>query len=123
MTFIVGETGNCKLIQGDSGVLPLTHLPTDQNYKIGVTFYDVNGDAVTDEIFEYNNKQDAVMFKIPSQITNLLTVSLLQQYAHYHYIVRAYDESDVMQVLYFKGKDDTDQNILIVYPRKVEGDL
>lgn len=122
MTFIVGDTGNVKLIQGDSGVLPLTHLPTDQNYKIGVRFYDSNGDAVTDEIFEYNNKQDAVMFKIPPSITDLLVVSLLQQYASYHYIVKAYDESDNAQVLYFRGKTDTDWNVATVYPKKVEGD-
>lgn len=122
MAFTIDNNGNITLVQGDSGELVVTGLPTDQNYKVYFAIQDENRKPVGSEIIVNSNKSDSVIFVLLGTLTDLLTVKKGEDTANYYYGVKLCSEEDNTEDTLLLGDTDIgDRNSITVYPKKVEG--
>jgi len=122
MAFTIDNNGNITLVQGDSGELVVTGLPTDQNYKVYFAIQDENRKPVGSEIIVNSNKSNSVIFVLLGTLTDLLTVKKGEDTATYYYGVKLCSEEDNTEDTLLLGDTDIgDRNSITVYPKKVEG--
>lgn len=122
MAFTIDNNGNITLVQGDSGELVVTGLPTDQNYKVYFAIQDENRKPIGSEIVVNSNKSDSVIFVLLGSLTDLLTVKKGEDTATYYYGVKLCSEEENTEDTLLLGDTDIgDRNSITVYPKKVEG--
>lgn len=122
MAFTIDNNGNITLVQGDSGELVVTGLPTDQNYKVYFAIQDENRKPIGNEIVVNSNKSDSVIFVLLGTLTDLLTVKKGEDTATYYYGVKLCSEEENTEDTLLLGDTDIgDRNSITVYPKKVEG--
>lgn len=122
MAFTIDNNGNITLVQGDSGELVVTGLPTDQNYKVYFAIQDENRKPIGSEIVVNSNKSDSVIFVLLGTLTDLLTVKKGEDTATYYYGVKLCSEEENTEDTLLLGDTEIgDRNSITVYPKKVEG--
>ena len=122
MAFTIDNNGNITLVQGDSGELVVSGLPTDQSYKVYFAIQDENRKPVGDEIVVNSNKASSVIFVLLGSLTDLLTVKKGEDTATYYYGVKLCSEDDSTEDTLLLGDSNIgDKNSITVYPKKVEG--
>lgn len=122
MAFTIDNNGNITLVQGDSGELVVTGLPTDQNYKVYFAIQDENRKPIGSEIVVNSNKSDSVIFVLLGTLTDLLTVKKGEDTAMYYYGIKLCSEEENTEDTLLLGDSNIgDRNPITVYPKKVEG--
>lgn len=122
MAFTIDENGNITLVQGDSGELAISGLPTDKNYTVYLAIQDENRNPIGSEISVNTNNQDSVVFVLTGALTDLLKVKKNEPVATYYYGVKlCATESNTEDTLLIAGGTLGDKNRITVYPKKVEG--
>ena len=123
--FIIDElTGDLELIQGDSGDIVISGLPTDKNYTIFFAFIKENKQLFGDEISLDCNKQDVVNIHIPASFTDNLTVDTENEdTGTYYYGLKLCTSDGIDEQTLLIGENATplDFNKVTVYPKRVEG--
>ena len=124
MAFIVDDFGNITLVQGDSGQLTVSGLPTDKSYNVYLAIQDSKRNVIGSEIVVSSNNLDSVIFVFAPELTNLLTVNLNEESAEYYYGIKVCDSSTNFEDTLLIGDSDIgDLNTITVYPKKVEGTI
>ena len=123
MAFYVDETtGNIILVQGDSGTLFVTDLPTDENYTLYFAFYDEKRNIIGSEMSVQSKNEDTVSISILSSVTDLLTVDKKEDVTEYYYGLKlCLEDTGYENTLIINDGDIGDLNTVTVYPKKVEG--
>lgn len=126
MAFITDDYGNITLVQGDSGKLTVSGIPTDKNYKVYLAIQNDKRQLVGFELKYDSNGQDTVVISFPPSLTNLLTVKRNEETAEYYYGIKICDETqgreeDFEDTLLIGNSELGDVNTITVYPKKVEG--
>ena len=123
MAFIVANNGDITLVQGDSGELTVSNIPTNRNYKIYFAIQDENRIPVGSEVMVESNYSDAVVIFITGGLTDLLTVPLGEETSTYYYGIKlCYTEDLLEDTLMLGSSSIASKNTITVYPRKVVGD-
>lgn len=122
MAFTIDENGNITLVQGDSGELAISGLPTDKNYTVYFAIQDENRNPIGGEISVNTNSQDSAVFVLTGALTDLLTVKKGDNTAQYFYGIKLCDaDENVEDTLLLGNSIIGDKNTITVYPKKVEG--
>lgn len=126
MAFITDDYGNITLIQGDSGKLTVSGIPTDKNYKVYLAIQNDKRQPVGFELNYDSGGQDTVVISFPPSLTNLLTVKRNEETSEYYYGIKICDETqgreeDFEDTLLIGNSELGDVNTITVYPKKVEG--
>lgn len=123
--FVDTETGDITLVQGDSGQLCIQGLNTDKNYTLYFAFKNQNRQRIGSEISVNTNRQDNVILEIPASLTDYLTVPKGAETAEYYYGIKVcFDYGNgrhYEDTVCIGNKDTGEDNIVTVYPKKVEG--
>lgn len=123
MAFFVDDNGNITLVQGDSGELVISNLPTNKNYTIYLAIQDEKRKPIGKEIFVPTNKQSSVRFVFLPELTDLLTVKQSEETAEYYYGVKlCHSDTNLEDTLLIGNSVIGGMNTITVYPKKVEGD-
>ena len=124
MGFITKEDGTIIARQGDGGKVFIDGVDTDKNYKIYFGVKDKKRNAIGREVYVYSNYSSEVVIVIPPSVTNSWVVPKNEEYIEYFYGIKVCDEETNMEdTLILDGCEFDTENILIVYPKKVEGTL
>ena len=120
--FITKEDGTILARQGDSGEVYIDGVETDKNYKVYFGVYDNKRKPVGREVYVYSNYSSEVVISVPSAVTNMWEVPKDEEFVEYYYGIKVCDEETSMEKTLVLANCEFDtENILIVYPRKVEG--
>lgn len=120
--FITKEDGTILARQGDNGEIYIDGVETDKNYKIYFGVYDNKRKPVGREVYVYSNYSSEVVISVPSAVTNMWEVPKDEEFIEYYYGIKVCDEETGMEKTLILANCEFDtENILIVYPRKVEG--
>lgn len=122
MGYTVQENGDIIITQGDSFELVLNGIPTTQNYKIYFAIQDAERNPIGQEIMVESNQESSVVIKVTGNYSNQLTVGDDVKSTNYYYGVKMCSETDNTEdTLLLGNKQMGEQNIIKVFPRKVEG--
>lgn len=122
MGYLVEENGDITITQGDSFELVLNGIPTTQNYKIYFAIQDAERNPIGQEIMVESNQESSVVIKVTGNYSNQLTVGDDVKSTNYYYGVKMCSETDNTEdTLLLGNKQMGEQNIIKVFPRKVEG--
>ena len=121
MAFVVDDYGNITLIQGDSGQLTVSGIPTDKNYNVYLAVQDTKRKPIGTEICVESNQYDSVVFTLSSELTDLFTVKANEDSADYYYGVKVCDSDGFEDTLLIGESQIGDVNTITVFPKKVEG--
>lgn len=120
--FITKEDGTILARQGDSGEIYIEGVDIDKNYKVYFGVYDSKRKPVGREVYVYSNFSSEVVISVPSAVTNMWEVPKDEEFIEYYYGIKVCDEDTGMEKTLVLANCEFDaENILIVYPRKVEG--
>lgn len=120
--FITKEDGTILARQGDSGEIYIDGVDIDKNYKVYFGVYDSKRKPVGREVYVYSNFSSEVVISVPSAVTNMWEVPKGEEFVEYYYGIKICDEETSMEKTLVLANCEFDtENILIVYPRKVEG--
>jgi hypothetical protein len=120
--FITKDDGTILARQGDSGEIYIDGVETDKNYKVYFGVYDNKRKPVGREVYVYSNYASEVVISVPSTVTNMWEVPKDEEFVEYYYGIKICDEETSMEKTLVLANCEFDtENILIVYPRKVEG--
>lgn len=122
MFLVDEETGDITLTQGDTGEYKVSGLPTDQAYTLYLAVQDTNRNPIGNEISESLNLRSTVNLKFTKTLTDLLTVKKNEDYAEYKFGLKLCDRAGNEDTLIIGNKQVGEDNIITVYPKKVEGD-
>ena len=122
MAFYINENGDISLIQGDSGKIIVDGIDTDSNYTVYFAVQDEKRTPVGSELFVNSNNSSTVTFELTGDFTDLLTVPKNKPYSIYRYGIKVCNSSNNIENTLIIGKNDIGyENVMIVYPKKVEG--
>ena len=122
MGYITKEDGTIIARQGDSGKIYIEGLDIDKNYKIFFGVYDKNRKPVGKEVPIYSYNASEVILEVPATVSDMWVVPKNEPYAEYYYGIKVCDEETHREdTLVLSGCEYDTENILIVYPKKVEG--
>ena len=122
MAFQVDEYGNITLIQGDTGILVISGIDKEKNYKVYFSVTDEKRNRIGNEISVSTNKQGSVLIYLTGDFTNLLTVNKKDEAAIYYYGIKLCDEeNNIEDTLIPSGCEIGEKSTITVFPKKVEG--
>lgn len=122
MAFTIDDNGNITCVQGDSGSLSVSGIPTDRNYTIFFAMQDENRNPIGTELSIETNKMATVMFFITGALTDLLKVKKGEETATYYYGIKLCNTEDNTEDTLLLGNGSIGSRTAItVYPKKVEG--
>ncbi len=122
MAFTVDNIGNITLVQGDSGELTVSNIPTDRNYTLYFAIQNENRQPVGQEIAVESNHSDSVSFFVSGDLTDLLNVPIDEETTTYYYGIKLCYANDLLQDTLLLGNSNMgSKNTITVYPRKVKG--
>ena len=124
MGFITKEDGTIIARQGDSGKVYIEGIDTDKNYKIFFGVRDENRKPIGDEVPVDSKGSSEVVINIPASVSNAWEVPKGEEYRELYYGIKVcHEDSGIEDTLILSGCEFETENILIVYPKKVEGTL
>jgi hypothetical protein len=124
MGFITKEDGTIIARQGDSGKVYIDGIDTNSNYTIWFGVRDENRKPIGDEVPVQSNYGSEVVIDIPATVSNSWEVPKGEDYRELYYGIKVCDETTGLEdTLVLAGCEFDTENILIVYPKKVEGTL
>lgn len=122
MAFTIDDYGNITLVQGDSGELTVSGLPTDRNYSVWFAIQDENRNPIGGEINIDTNNSESISLYITGGLTDLLTVPRDEETATYYYGIKLCSADDSLEDTLLLGNGSMgDKTTITVYPKKVEG--
>lgn len=122
MAYITQEDGTIIARQGDSGKVYIEGLDTDKNYIVYFGVYDEKRKIVGREVPVQSNRQAELILNIPAVVSNAWEVPKGEEYKDYYYGIKVCDEdSKTEETLVLAGCEFDTENVLRVYPKKVEG--
>ena len=122
MALVIDEKGTITLYQGDSGEISVSGLDNTKNYIVYFAIQDKKRNLIGKELQVSANKTGSVAFFLTPDYTDLLKVPSGKAYETYTYGVKACEaESNIEDTLFVAGGTYGDENLIIVYPRKVAG--
>lgn len=123
MSAIIDNNGNIELVQGDSLTLYVDDIPTDENYEVYFSVYDLNGNTIGDEIMVESNYQSTIILEIPSGLTdNLVVTTGIDGTEEYYYGIKiCLPSTGYEDTLCIGNSDIGDLNTITVHPKKAEG--
>ena len=122
MALSIDEKGTISLYQGDSGEIAVSGLDNTKNYMVYFAIQDKKRNLIGSELQVTANKTSSIIFFLTPDYTDLLTVPAGKTYEIYTYGIKACEvESSVEDTLFISDGNYGDQNMIIVYPRKVIG--
>ena len=122
MAFYINENGDISLVQGDSGKIFVEGIDTDKNYTVYFAIQDSKRNPVGNELFVSSNGSDRVTFELTGSFTDLLTVEKNKPYSIYYYGIKVCNSANNIENTLVIGSNDIGyNNVIIVYPKKVEG--
>lgn len=124
MALSIDSDGTITMYQGDTGEIIINGLNTDKNYKVYLCIRDENDNVMGDELVEISNLKDKVKFFLSSKFTDLLTVPKGETNKTYYYAVKLCELGTQNEdTLFIAGKGYGEKNLLIIYPKQVEGTI
>lgn len=121
---IIDDKGIITLYQGDSGVITVHGLDDSSSYKLYFAVQDKNRKPIGDEIQVSVSNSDTATFVLSPQFTDLLTVPAKKPYEIYYYGIKlCITSSSIEDTLFISNGIYGDLNKIVVYPRKVIGDI
>lgn len=127
MGFIFDDEGNFTTIQGDSGHIVITDIPTDKNYTIYLGIQNSKRETIGDELYLSSNNLDTVDFFLSGDYTDLWTVPKNKDYETYYYAIKicyvasSLSENSTEDTAVLDDGDISIYNTITVYPRRVKG--
>lgn len=122
MAFKVDKNGDITLIQGDSGSLVINGLNTSENYTVCLAVRDRKRNLIGQELYINSHNSSSVVFEFTPDFTNLFKVEAGEQFAIYNYAIKlCLPNINFEDTLLIGNKDIGMDNLIIVYPQKVEG--
>ena len=124
MFIIDEETGNIECIQGDSGQIVLSGLPTDRDdYVVYFAFIQQNKKPFGSEIAVDCNGASSVTIDVTPEFTDVLSVSSDDEVAEYYYGIKLCTADGKKEETLLIGNNSNPSvfNTVTVYPKRVEG--
>lgn len=122
MAFVIEENGDITLHQGDSGLYPITGLPTNENYLCCFEVRNAKRKTMGEQITKYSNYSTYIEFDIPVTLTDLLTVKKDEEYTDYYFTIKICKTNPVREdTLFLNDRYFGDDNVMRVYPKGAEG--
>jgi len=121
MTINVDNNGTIYIHQGDSGQLIIDGLSTDKDYRVYFAVKDKNRKPVGSELVVNSNYKTSVTFILSGEFTDLFVVPADENYAIYYYAMKICCDGEE-NTLAVDGSEFGKMNLIIVYPKMVEGD-
>ena len=122
MAFKIDEKGNITMIQGDSGIIKVNGLDTNQNYLVYLAIQDKDRNPVGQELCINSNNLSTVVFELTGDYTDLLKVPKNKPYEIYYYGIKVCVREDNFEDTLILGEGSIGSiNSIVVYPKKVEG--
>ncbi len=122
MAIAIDEKGTITLYQGDSGEIAVSGLDNTKNYMVYFAIQDKKRNLIGSELQVAANKTSSIVFFLTPDYTDLLEVPKGKSYEIYTYGIKACEtENNVEDTLFVYDSNYGDQNMIIVYPRKVAG--
>lgn len=122
---IIQENGILKLYQGDTGLLKISGIPADKNYRVFFQVQTKDRTLIEPQMFVESNFEDSVILQITADLTDQLTVSANKRYEVYTYGIKlCYSDEqieDIENTVFIKGQSFGSESRIYVYPKKVEG--
>ena len=116
---MISNIGLIKIYQGDTIELIIEGLDPSKNYKLYFGVQNKRRVTVIPEIFIQTENQETATMTIPSISTDKLYVPLNRDYEDYYYGFKVcYDSEETTLNI---DNSQYVENILRVYPKKVEG--
>ena len=121
---VTDKDGTIYMYRGDSGELVFKGLDESKSCTVCLAIQDKNRNLVGQELNLNVAKSDTVTFILTPDFTDLLVVPKNKQYAIYYYGVKVCDaNSQKEDTLFVDNNTYGDLNRIVVYPRKVAGDV
>jgi len=121
---IIDDDGTITLYQGDSGEVNVYGLDNTKTLTVYFAIQDENRNIIGTEQQVTSVNSDMVTFVLDSNYTNLLTVPKNKLYEIYYYGIKVCESNSTRKDTLFIGSADYGElNRIIVYPRKVKGDI
>ncbi len=122
MSLVIDDKGTISLYQGDSGDIVISGLDINRNYTVYFAVQDKKRNLIGNELQVTSNKADSVIFFLTPDFTDLLKVPSGKAYEIYTYGIKVCEEdADTEDTLFVADGNYGDENVIIVYPRKVIG--
>lgn len=122
MAYIVKETGEITLVQGDSIDIVVNGLPTDQNYKLYFAAQDGERNPVGSEIVIDTFRNSSATIRLLGDYTNNFIVDEDRKSQVYYYGLKlCTEDGNVEDTLLLGNSSIGGLNTITVYPKKVEG--
>lgn len=122
MTITMDENGTLSLYCGDSGEVIVSGLDTTQDYVVYFAIQDKKRNLIGNELSAMANRNENVSFFLTPDYTDLLKVPSGKPYEIYTYGIKVCNDSqNTEDTLFVAGNTYGDENLVIVYPRKVIG--
>lgn len=86
------------------------------------SFYDTNRRILGQELPVNSNKSDFIEINVSSALTDLLKVDPAEEYAEYYYGIKiCVRDTGYEETLIIGDKEIGELNVVMVYPKQVEG--
>ena len=122
MTITMDENGTLSLYSGDSGEVIVSGLDTSLNYTVYFAIQDKKRNLIGEELSTSANQSENVSFFLTSDYTDLLTVPVGKPYEIYTYGIKICNSANNKEdTLFVAGSSYGDENLVVVYPKKVNG--
>ena len=120
MALYIDENGTISLVQGDSGEIIVSGLDDKVSSNVYFAIQTLKRVPVASELMVQSNYSDTVTFVLTSAFTDLLTVPKNKEFETYQYGIKVCTSNSEDTVL-IANNDYGMVNLLIVYPKIVEG--
>lgn len=120
MALSIDENGTIYIHRGDSGVIYIEGLSTDDDYQVYFAIKNKKRETIGRELMVNSNYKSGVKFILTSAFTDLLTVPDNEYYEVYHYGIKICSDN-TEDTLFVVNTGWGEFNNIIVYPKIVEG--
>ena len=122
MSLVIENDGTISMYQGDTGYVDVNGLNPEKNYNVWFAVRDKKRNLVGQELMVTSNFETSVSFFLDADFTDLLTVGNNKQFETYFYGIKVNEvDTDEEDTLFVGNKDYGELNLMIVYPKQVEG--
>ena len=121
---IADKDGTIYLYQGDSGELVFKGLDCSKPYKVCLAIHNKDGILVGEELTVNTNNSDVAVFVLTADFTDLLRVPKKRPFEVYYYGIKTcVMDTGEEDTLFIANNTYGDMNRIVVYPRKVSGNI
>lgn len=122
MSLKIDDDGTITIYQGDTGHIIVNGLDANKNFNVYFAIQDKKRNLIGDEIVLTSNGSESVDIYLPASLTDKLTVSQSASVETYYYGIKVTEIGSTDEdTLFIAGKDYGELNLMVVYPKQVEG--